>query len=120
MRSGSDAKIARTSRQSLHWPLPSRWKNQEPAHERGDTPVDILLILIPITLILVTVGVVVFNWAVKSGQYDDLEGPAHRILYDDDRDMIPDDAKQPHQKDEPVREIKGDNEKPGDERNQGG
>lgn len=59
---------------------------------------DILLILIPITLILVTVGVVVFNWAVKSGQYDDLEGPAHRILYDDDRDMIPDDAKQPHQR----------------------
>ncbi|GGY84684.1 cbb3-type cytochrome oxidase assembly protein CcoS [Marinobacter zhanjiangensis] len=59
---------------------------------------NILLILIPITLMLVTIGVLVFNWAVKSGQYDDLEGPAHRILYDDDRDMIPDDAKQPHQK----------------------
>lgn len=59
---------------------------------------NILLILIPITLILVTIGVLVFNWAVKSGQYDDLEGPAHRILYDDDRDMIPDDAKQPHQR----------------------
>ena len=59
---------------------------------------NILLILIPITLILVTIGVFVFNWAVKSGQYDDLEGPAHRILYDDDRDMIPDDAKQPHQR----------------------
>lgn len=59
---------------------------------------NILLILIPITLMLVTIGVLVFNWAVKSGQYDDLEGPAHRILYDDDRDMIPDDAKQPHQR----------------------
>lgn len=56
---------------------------------------NILLILIPITLLLVTVGILVFNWAVKSGQYDDLEGPAHRILYDDDQDMIPDDAKQP-------------------------
>lgn len=55
----------------------------------------VLLILIPVTLLLVTVGVLIFNWAVKSGQYDDLEGPAHRILYDDDRDMIPDDAKQP-------------------------
>lgn len=58
-------------------------------------PVNILLVLIPITLLLVTVGILVFNWAVKSGQYDDLEGPAHRILYDDDQDMIPDDAKQP-------------------------
>jgi len=63
--------------------------------------VNILLILIPITLILVTIGVLVFNWAVKSGQYDDLEGPAHRILYDDDRDMIPEDAKQPHQRSNP-------------------
>ena len=59
---------------------------------------NIILILIPVTLLLVTVGILVFNWAVKSGQYDDLEGPAHRILYDDDRDMIPDDAIQPQQK----------------------
>lgn len=59
---------------------------------------NIVLILIPITLVLVSVGILVFNWAVKSGQYDDLEGPAHRILYDDDRDMIPDDARQPQQK----------------------
>lgn len=58
---------------------------------------NIILILIPITLILVSVGILVFNWAVKNGQYDDLEGPAHRILYDDDRDMIPDDARQPQQ-----------------------
>lgn len=58
---------------------------------------NIVLILIPITLVLVSVGILIFNWAVKSGQYDDLEGPAHRILYDDDRDMIPDDALQPQQ-----------------------
>lgn len=56
---------------------------------------NILLILIPISLVLVTAGVFLFNWAVKNGQYDDLEGPAHRILYDDDRDMIPEDARQP-------------------------
>ncbi len=59
------------------------------------TPVNILLILIPISLLLVTAGVFLFNWAVKSGQYDDLDGPAHRILYDDDKDMIPEDARQP-------------------------
>jgi len=48
-----------------------------------------------VMLILVALGVVLFSWAVKNGQYDDLEGPAHRILYDDDEDRIPDDAKQP-------------------------
>ncbi|MEW6613814.1 MAG: cbb3-type cytochrome oxidase assembly protein CcoS [Pseudomonadota bacterium] len=31
----------------------------------------------------------VFLWAMKSGQFDDLEGPAYRILYDDDDPMIP-------------------------------
>jgi nitrogen fixation-related uncharacterized protein len=28
-------------------------------------------------------------WAIKSGQFDDLEGPAQRILMDDDDPMIP-------------------------------
>lgn len=54
----------------------------------------IVIILIPLVLIVVTLGVVLFSWAVKSGQYDDLEGPAHRILYDDDADMIPEEARQ--------------------------
>jgi len=55
--------------------------------------VQIVIILIPLVLIVVTLGVILFSWAVKSGQYDDLEGPAHRILYDDDADMIPEDAR---------------------------
>ncbi|AOY87378.1 cytochrome oxidase maturation protein, cbb3-type [Marinobacter salinus] len=53
----------------------------------------IVMILVPLVLIVVALGVVLFSWAVKSGQYDDLEGPAHRILYDDDKDMIPDEAR---------------------------
>lgn len=53
----------------------------------------IVIILIPLVLIVVTLGVILFSWAVKSGQYDDLEGPAHRILYDDDADMIPEEAR---------------------------
>lgn len=57
----------------------------------------IVMILVPVMLILVALGIVLFSWAVKNGQYDDLDGPAHRILYDDDKDMIPDDAKQPKQ-----------------------
>jgi len=46
--------------------------------------VDILLVLIPLSLILVGVIVWVMLWAVKNGQFDDLEGPAHRIIMDDD------------------------------------
>ena len=47
--------------------------------------VDILYLLIPLSLVLVFLIAVVFWWAVDSGQFDDLEGPAHRILQDDDR-----------------------------------
>jgi len=43
-----------------------------------------IYLLVPIALILVAIGVAVFFWAVKSDQFDDLEGPAHSILFDDD------------------------------------
>jgi cbb3-type cytochrome oxidase maturation protein len=45
---------------------------------------DILYLLIPLSLVLVVLIGLVFMWSVKSGQFDDLEGPAHRILTDDD------------------------------------
>lgn len=64
---------------------------------------EIVYLLVPVTLILVAAGIAVFSWAVKSGQYDDLEGPAHRILYDDDQYMIPDDAKTDRQKSAELR-----------------
>lgn len=54
---------------------------------------EIVMLLVPIMLVLVTMGIVLFSWAVKNGQYDDLEGPAHRILYDDDKDLIPEEAR---------------------------
>ncbi len=44
---------------------------------------DILFLLIPLSLVLVGVIVWAIIWAVKSGQFDDLEGPAYRILLDD-------------------------------------
>lgn len=53
----------------------------------------VVMFLVPVMLMLVAVGIGLFTWSVKNGQYDDLEGPAHRILYDDDKDMIPDDAR---------------------------
>ena len=45
---------------------------------------DILLLLIPLSVLLVFGIGAVFWWSVASGQFDDLEGPAHRILADDD------------------------------------
>jgi cbb3-type cytochrome oxidase maturation protein len=50
---------------------------------------DILYLLIPLSLIIVAIAVWVFMWAIRSGQYEDLEGPAHRILMDDDDPLVP-------------------------------
>lgn len=44
-------------------------------------------------LILGLIGVVIFIWSVKSGQYDDLEGDANRILMDDDDPLLPENHK---------------------------
>ncbi|WP_020409779.1 cbb3-type cytochrome oxidase assembly protein CcoS [Hahella ganghwensis] len=51
----------------------------------------ILFVLIPLSILLLTIAVLIFRWAVKSGQYDDLKGPAHSILFDDDKHMVPTD-----------------------------
>ncbi len=46
---------------------------------------NILLMLIPISLVLLAAAVGAFIWAVKRGQFDDLDTPALDILEDDDR-----------------------------------
>jgi cbb3-type cytochrome oxidase maturation protein len=43
-----------------------------------------LLILVPIALFLGGLGLAAFIWSLKSGQYEDLEGAAERILFDED------------------------------------
>jgi cbb3-type cytochrome oxidase maturation protein len=45
---------------------------------------DILYLLIPLSVVLVFAIGALFWWALESGQFEDLEGPAHRILMDDD------------------------------------
>ncbi len=50
---------------------------------------DILYYLIPLAIVLAVAMVAGFLWAVKSGQFDDLEGPAHRILMDGDEPQEP-------------------------------
>ena len=42
-----------------------------------------LYLLIPISIAVVVVGVLIFFWAVNNDQYDDLDGEAERILFDD-------------------------------------
>lgn len=46
-----------------------------------------LYIMIPVALIIVTIAIVLFFWSVNTGQYDDLEGPASKILFDDEDPM---------------------------------
>lgn len=63
--------------------------------------------LIPMALLLAGMGLVAFMWALRSGQFDDLEGAAYRILEDDREDPAPPpppakiEAEQPKEADAP-------------------
>ena len=46
---------------------------------------EIMYLLIPLSVILVFLIAVVVWWSLRSGQYDDLEGPGYRVLMDKDR-----------------------------------
>jgi cbb3-type cytochrome oxidase maturation protein len=43
-----------------------------------------LYLLIPLSVLVALAGGLVFWWSSRAGQFDDLEGPAHRVLQDDD------------------------------------
>ncbi|WPP01430.1 cbb3-type cytochrome oxidase assembly protein CcoS [Pseudomonas sp. HR96] len=42
-----------------------------------------LYIMIPAAMLIVGVALYIFFWAVDGGQYEDLDSPAHSILFDD-------------------------------------
>ena len=44
----------------------------------------VLLFLLGVSLVLGGLGLAVFLWSVRSGQYEDLEGAAERVLFDDE------------------------------------
>ncbi len=46
-----------------------------------------LYVMIPAAMILVALAIWIFFWAVDSGQYEDLDSPAHSILFDDEDPM---------------------------------
>lgn len=45
---------------------------------------DVIYFLIPLALILLICAIAAFMWAAKSGQFEDLDREAHRILFDED------------------------------------
>ncbi|HMX16363.1 MAG TPA: cbb3-type cytochrome oxidase assembly protein CcoS [Rhodocyclaceae bacterium] len=56
---------------------------------------DILYLLIPMSVVLVFAIAALFWWSLRHGQFEDLEGPAYRILMDDDGPNKPDSADRP-------------------------
>jgi cbb3-type cytochrome oxidase maturation protein len=46
--------------------------------------VNILLFMIPLALLLGLIGLSAFIWSLRTGQYDDIDGAAQRILIDED------------------------------------
>jgi len=51
-----------------------------------------LLYLIPVALVLGLLGLGAFLWTLRSGQFDDLEGAAERILHQDDEHPVSEEA----------------------------
>lgn len=47
-----------------------------------------IYLLIPIALVFLVVAIGIFFWAVKNGQYDDLNTEARRILFDNDKPVV--------------------------------
>lgn len=60
---------------------------------------EILYLLIPLAVVVMIIALVGLLWAIRSGQFDDLQGPAHRILLDDDDPLIPQNASKLDSKD---------------------
>ena len=44
---------------------------------------DVLVFVIPVALLLGTTGLCAFLWALRTGQYDDVDGAEYRVLTDD-------------------------------------
>lgn len=53
-----------------------------------------LYLLIPVSVVLVFLIGVVFWWSLRNGQFDDMEGPAYRVLMDNDKAPVDDGKEQ--------------------------
>lgn len=50
---------------------------------------NVLVFLIPVTLLMGVIGLAAFFWSLRNGQYEDLAGDAERILFDTDDKPLP-------------------------------
>ncbi|HEX5513439.1 MAG TPA: cbb3-type cytochrome oxidase assembly protein CcoS [Gammaproteobacteria bacterium] len=50
---------------------------------------EIIFVMIPLGIVLAGLAIWAFFWAVGSGQFDDLDGPAYSVLLDDDQPSSP-------------------------------
>lgn len=68
------------------YPLPQMSFNPKSgmAGSPREAHLEIIYLLIPLAIVLVLIIAALFLWAVRSGQFDDLEGPGYRVLNDDD------------------------------------
>ncbi|TGM57993.1 cbb3-type cytochrome oxidase assembly protein CcoS [Leptospira adleri] len=48
-----------------------------------------LYLTIPLAMLIALGALVVFFWSLKSGQYEDIEGPKYRMLFDDEDEKKP-------------------------------
>jgi len=71
---------------------------------------DFVYVLLPLALLLGFIGLMAFMWALKSGQYDDLDGAAWRAIMDDDNEFNPNIDKKPDDHNSPQEPVdKGEN-----------
>ena len=69
---------------------------------------EIIFITIPVTLLFIAIGTTIFFWASKGGQFDDLDSPAHKILFDDDIETPAPQKKSDDLKDQSTDPLKDD------------
>ncbi len=62
---------------------------------------NIIYVLIPLSIVLMVLALVFFFWAVKNGQFDDLDTPALDVLDDDQEPTEPKDGPSPTRDDAP-------------------
>lgn len=44
---------------------------------------EVIYLLVPLSLAFLGIAIWIFFWAVRTAQFEDLEGPAHRLILDD-------------------------------------
>ncbi len=48
---------------------------------------EIMILMVPMTIVLVVIAILAFNWAVDDGQYEDVDKGAHEALFGEDTDQ---------------------------------